>query len=258
MPEGLLPPGVSLAVDVRVAAFCAGAALLVGVLFGLAPAWQAPALSRRRRRLAGDSRTATRGGGRLRNLLVAGQVARRCAAGRRRPAAAHAAGRRGRRSRLRRRERADDDRRPAGVGVPDRREAAAVLRRASSSEVRALPGVRGVAWATTLPLGESYEGDVRSSIAGTPPPADEPAARGGLPDRQRRATSRRWTCRSSPGRPFDERDIAGGAPVCIVNEAFVRAAPAGPVADRRARVDRDSGRAAAPPGRARSSAWRGR
>ena len=43
IPEGLLPPAVTLTFDLRVVAFCAGAALFVGLLFGLAPAWQATA-----------------------------------------------------------------------------------------------------------------------------------------------------------------------------------------------------------------------
>ena len=52
IPEGLLPATVTLAFDMRVVAFCAAAALLVGVLFGVAPAWQATELLVR----AGDRR----------------------------------------------------------------------------------------------------------------------------------------------------------------------------------------------------------
>ena len=63
-----------LTFDIRLVAFCAGAALFVGLLFGLAPAWQATALRPRRRWLT-DSRTTVGGGGRLRNVLVAGEVA---------------------------------------------------------------------------------------------------------------------------------------------------------------------------------------
>ena len=43
VPEGLLPASVSLTFDVRVAAFCAAAALCVGLLFGVIPAWKATA-----------------------------------------------------------------------------------------------------------------------------------------------------------------------------------------------------------------------
>ncbi len=49
IPQGLLPAAVTLSFDMRVVAFCAAAALLVGLLFGLAPAWQATRLPRRRR-----------------------------------------------------------------------------------------------------------------------------------------------------------------------------------------------------------------
>ncbi len=65
---------MTLAFDLRVVAFCAAAALLVGVLFGLAPAWQATAFSSAEA-MASDSRTTTGGGGRLRGLLVVGEVA---------------------------------------------------------------------------------------------------------------------------------------------------------------------------------------
>jgi len=41
IPAGLLPSAVSLSFDARVVAFCAAAATLVGLLFGLAPAWHA-------------------------------------------------------------------------------------------------------------------------------------------------------------------------------------------------------------------------
>ena len=74
IPEGLLPPAVTLTFDMRLVAFCAGAALFVGLLFGLAPAWQATALQSAQA-LAQDSRTTVGGGGRLRNVLVAGEVA---------------------------------------------------------------------------------------------------------------------------------------------------------------------------------------
>ncbi len=43
VPEGLLPASVALTFDVRVAAFCAAAALVVGLVFGVMPAWKATA-----------------------------------------------------------------------------------------------------------------------------------------------------------------------------------------------------------------------
>jgi putative ABC transport system permease protein len=128
IPEGLLPPAVALAFDVRLVAFCAGAALLVGLLFGLAPAWQATALQSAQA-LAQDNRTTVGGGGRLAQRARGRRGGRRCSARRRRAAAAHAACSAEHRSRLPRRESTDDDGGPAGVGIPDARVAAAVLRR---------------------------------------------------------------------------------------------------------------------------------
>ena len=127
IPEGLLPPAVNLTFDLRLVAFCAGAALFVGLLFGLAPAWQATALQSAQA-LAGEQprqrrwqRPLAQHAGRRRSRH-GGAAARR-----RRPAASHADGRAERRSRLSRRKRADDVGGSAGVGVSDRREAAAVL-----------------------------------------------------------------------------------------------------------------------------------
>ena len=61
--QGLLPATVSLTFDVRVVAFCAAAALLVGLLFGVMPAWKATAFSPAEV-IGSDTRTTTGGGGR--------------------------------------------------------------------------------------------------------------------------------------------------------------------------------------------------
>src|SRR6185369_9228484 len=74
IPEGLLPGAVTLAFDTRVAGFCATAAIVVGVLFGLAPAWQASKFSSSSV-TAAESRTVVGSGGTLRNLLVGAEVA---------------------------------------------------------------------------------------------------------------------------------------------------------------------------------------
>jgi putative ABC transport system permease protein len=74
LPDGLLPATVSLAFDLRVVAFCAITALLVGIVFGIAPAFQATAAAPTEA-MGADSRTTTGGGGRLRALLVMGEVA---------------------------------------------------------------------------------------------------------------------------------------------------------------------------------------
>ena len=58
----------------RVVAFCAGAALLVGLVFGVMPAVKATNFSSAEA-FATNSRSVTGGGGRLRALLVVGEVA---------------------------------------------------------------------------------------------------------------------------------------------------------------------------------------
>jgi predicted permease len=74
IPPGLLPAAVTPAFDVRVVMVGLAAALAVGVVFGVIPAWQATGAS-----LAGvmasESRSATSTGRRLRSLLVSGEVA---------------------------------------------------------------------------------------------------------------------------------------------------------------------------------------
>ena len=74
IPAGLLPAAATIAFDGRVVMFCAAAALAVGVLFGLVPAWQATRTSLVQA-ISSDSRSATRRGGRFRSVLVAGEVA---------------------------------------------------------------------------------------------------------------------------------------------------------------------------------------
>jgi len=73
VPPGLLPSVVMLAFDGRVLSFCALTSLMVGVLFGLAPAWQSTGASVVHA-IAIDSRTTT-GGGAFRGVLVVAEVA---------------------------------------------------------------------------------------------------------------------------------------------------------------------------------------
>ena len=75
IPPGLLPAAVTPAFDARVVLFGLAAALAVGVVFGVIPAWQATGGS-----LAGvmasESRSSTSASRRFRGLLVAGEVKR--------------------------------------------------------------------------------------------------------------------------------------------------------------------------------------
>lgn len=74
LPAGLLPGAVALAVDLRLMGFSAVVALLVAVLFGLAPAWQA-ARTAPARALVRESAGGPPRAGRLRRALVVAEVA---------------------------------------------------------------------------------------------------------------------------------------------------------------------------------------
>jgi putative ABC transport system permease protein len=73
VPPGLLPSVVSLSFDERVATFSAIASLAVGLLFGLAPAWQVTGVSVVHA-MSTESRSTTRGG-KFRSVLVVAEVA---------------------------------------------------------------------------------------------------------------------------------------------------------------------------------------
>jgi putative ABC transport system permease protein len=73
VPAGLIPSAVSLAFDGRVGAFCGIASLMVGLMFGLAPAWHVTGLSVVQA-MGAESRTTARGG-RFRGVLVIAEVA---------------------------------------------------------------------------------------------------------------------------------------------------------------------------------------
>jgi putative ABC transport system permease protein len=92
---------------------------------------------------------------------------------------------------------------------------------AAGQEVMAVPGVRGVAWATTLPMGRSYEGQGFFDVVGGAP-VDE--SRRPTADYQIVSPSYLTTLDLPvvAGRGFDERDGASGAPVCVINEALAR------------------------------------
>lgn len=219
VPQGLLPGAVTLTFDMRVVAFCAAAALLVGLLFGLAPAWQATRFSSAQV-VASDSRTATGRGGRIRGVLVVGEVA---------TAVVLLVGAGLLLRTLMAVENVDRGYRaealtmivdPLGSRYPTD---ASLLQffGAVEQEVMVLPGVRSVAWTSTLPLGTSYGGRSFVEIVGDPPV-----------DESQRPTANYQIV--SPtyfgtldlplvgGRGFNDRDTGDSVPVCIVNEAFVR------------------------------------
>jgi putative ABC transport system permease protein len=220
IPQGLLPGAVTFAFDLRVVAFCAAAALLVGVLFGLVPAWQASDFSSATA-MAADSRTATRRGGRIRGLLVVGEVATAVlllfGAGlllRTLMAVEH----------VDRGYRADRVLTMMVDPLGSRYPTPAALQQffdAVEQEIAPLPGVGSVAWTSTLPLGDSEAGPSFFAIVGDPP----------VDDRERPTADyqivspnyfRTLDLPVLAGRAFNERDTRDSVPVCIVNEAFVR------------------------------------
>jgi putative ABC transport system permease protein len=220
VPPGLLPPAVTVVFDLRVAAFSAAATLLVGLVFGVAPAWQA-AGTEPSAALATDSRSVAGGGGRLRALLVAGEVATAVvllvgAGLLLRTLLAVETADRGYRAQRVLTMLVD----PLGSSYPTR-EALVQFYEAVAREVASVPGVEDVAWTTELPLTAGAVRDTVFEIAGDPParPGDRPAA-------ELQAVSRSYfrviDLPLVAGRGFDERDTAAGPPVCVVNEALAR------------------------------------
>jgi putative ABC transport system permease protein len=226
IPAGLLPTSAAIVFNIRVVLFCGVAAFIVGVLFGLVPAWQATRTSVLQA-LSSESRSTTRSGGRFRSLLVAGEVAAAvlllCGAG------------------LLLRTllvlgqvetgyRADGDTvltldfsLPApreGTRYPNAQSYLPFYNRASDA-VRALPGVQRIGWASGLPYGNTELGPWRFEIVGDPPvaPANRPIADFQVADPGYFAT---LDLPIVAGRTFTDSDTSQSAPVCIVNEAFVR------------------------------------
>ena len=209
VPEGLIPPAVTISLDLRVALFCAVTALLSGVLFGLIPAWHAGVPSPSQL----TSTRVTGGGMRARQWMVAGQIATAVTvlvgAGLLvRTLFAVAYVDRGYRADRVLTMMVDPPPLPSLIAFYDEVE----------RNVRAVPGVRDVAWATTLPLGESYLGEASVEIAGQAmQPAERPIA-----DYQI-VSSTYFSTLDLPivaGRGFDGSDTADGRRVCLVNRAF--------------------------------------
>jgi putative ABC transport system permease protein len=219
LPDGLLPGTVTLQFDARVVAFCAVAALIVGVLFGIAPAWQATNFSSPEV-MGSDSRTTTGRGGRMRSLLVVGEVATAVlllfgAGLLLRTLVAVESFDRGFKAQSVLTMLVD----PLG-GEYD------VVKQffdQAEAEVRAVPGVQDVAWTTAVPLGESLFGEYpwMYEMVGDAPVED---ARKPITNFQIVSPGYFSTLDLAivNGRAFDNRDQRDSPRVCIVNEAFVR------------------------------------
>ncbi len=220
IPQGLLPATVTLTFDMRVVAFCAGTALVVGLLFGVMPAWKATEFSSAAV-IASDSRTTTGGGGRLRALLVIGEVATAvlllCGAGLLlRTLLAVEGFDRGYRAESVLTMLVD----PLGSKYPTD-DALQQFYDQVEAEVAAVPAVAGVAWASALPLDFFESGGFSFEIVG-----DAPVDANQRPGTEYQVVSPKYFSTLElpilSGRAFDERDRRDGVPVCIVNEAFAR------------------------------------
>jgi putative ABC transport system permease protein len=221
IPEGLLPATVVLQFDARVVAFCSLAALAVGLLFGVAPAWQATSLSSPAG-LGSDSRTVV-GGSRLRQVLVAGEVTTAVlllfgAGLLLRTLVAVESYDRGYRAGNVLSMLVD----PLGSSYPTPEKLLQFFDQVEE-QVRTVPGVQDVAWTSALPLGASLYGDLALTyeIVGDPP----------VEESKRPSTSLQVVSPSYfstldlpivAGRAFTAGDTPSSPPVCIVNEAFVR------------------------------------
>ena len=225
IPPGLLPAAVAPAFDARVVLFGLAAALAVGVVFGVIPAWQATGGS-----LAGvmasESRSSTSTGRRFRSLLVSGEVAAAvvllCGAGLLLQTLLKLVG-------------GDAGYRATSesiltldfsvsTGKGSRyptAEAVAQFYDAVGRDVSALPEVRRVGWASSLPYGTSEQGRWAFEIIGDPQveARDRPSADYTTADPGYFGT---LDLPIASGRGFNDRDTLHSLPVCLVNEAFVR------------------------------------
>jgi putative ABC transport system permease protein len=222
VPEGLLPATVALAFDLRVVVFCAVAALLVGIVFGIAPAFHAAALAPAEA-MGADNRTTTGSGGRLRSWLVAGEVAMAVlllfgAGLLLRTLIAVQSYDRGYRAESVLTMLVD----PLGNAYPTPERLVQFFDQVEA-EVRTVPGVADVGWSTALPLGESVFGEYpfHYEIVGDAPVDDARKPTTGF----QIVSSTYFSALELPivaGRGFDSRDTPNNPRVVIVNEAFAR------------------------------------
>jgi len=220
IPEGLLPATVTLTFDARVAAFCAVTALLVGLIFGVVPAWKATDFSSAEV-LGSDSRTMTRTGGKLRGLLVIGEVATAVlllfgAGLLLRTLLAVDSFDRGFRAQSVLSMLVD----PLGSKYPTP-ESLQQFYDQIEAEVGTVPGVASVGWAESLPLDFFDTGGLSFEIVGDPP-----VEQSQRPTTEYQVVSPTYFSTLDlpilSGRPFDKRDVRDGVQVCIVNEGFAR------------------------------------
>ncbi len=219
LPRDLLPPGVALDFDWRVAVFCVGATLLVALLFTLASGRQIADLMSLREGMPSGRRVTDRSS-RTREVLVVGQVATAVVL-------LYGAG-------LLARTLLEVDSVDPGYRAPSvlsmvvdplsssypTPEALLQFYGAIEEGLKAIPNFASAAWTSTLPLGPSMNGSLFYDVAGEPAaiPSERPMAELLV------VSSEYFRTLDQPllaGRAFAETDRAGSVPVCIVNRAFV-------------------------------------
>ena len=224
IPPGLLSPAVVLEFDARVVVFGLAAAMLVGIVFGLAPAWQATSGSLVKT-LASESRATTRGR-RFRSVLVSGEVAAAvlllCGAGlflrTLLVLVSVDPGYRVDASRVLTLDFSLDFGPNQAYKTP---ESLMQFYDTVAREVAARPEVESEGWSSSLPYGTTEFGVFAVDVVGDAPlpPDGRPLADVAV------ATDGYFKTLDLPivaGRGFTERDDASAPAVCIVNEAFVR------------------------------------
>ena len=221
IPAGLLPTAVVPSFDIRVGVFCAVVAIALGVIFGLAPAWHTRGVASSAQAMAGATRTTTVRGGRLRAVFVVGEVA----------AAVLLLVGAGLLLRtllavdnVPRGYRADSaltvfvD--PLGGRYPTK-ESLLQFFKSIEREASSDANVRSIAWASTLPLGESTFGATSFEVVG-----DTPVEENRRPTTDYQIVSPTYFSTLDlpvvDGRAFTDADAADSTLVCIVNEAFAR------------------------------------
>jgi putative ABC transport system permease protein len=231
IPQGLLPATVTLTFDLRVVAFCAGTALLVGLLFGVIPALKATQFSSAEV-MASNSRSVTGGGGRLRGLLVMGEVATAVlllfgAGLLLRTLIAVDGFDRGYRARSVLSMLLD----PLGSKYPTP-ESLQQFYDQVEAEIAAVPGVGAVAYSSDLPLDFFDGGGLSYEVVGDPPLSDAERPR----TESQAVSPTYFSTLDLPivaGRAFNRDDKRGSPSVCIVNEAFARSLGGRPAVGRR-------------------------
>ena len=219
LPEDTLPVSMTLDFDARVAAFALIATLLTGLLFGMAPVWQASRMSLTDA-LRAAGRGSTRAGGAFRSALAIAEIAiavmlvtgaglllRTVVALDRVDPGYHA-----------------DRVLTMYATLPLARyktpERALQFYRAAQREMASLPGVRSVGLGFSLPM-DGWEIGQGFTVVGAPPvgEAEEPAAHYQMVNAKYFET---LGIRLLRGRAFTEHDDAAATPVCIVNEELAR------------------------------------